>query len=137
MPQRFYINEQNLDEQLQKLDENLFQMLDFAYLHEDMINTIESLMSEWGKENLNSYTQILQKWEQMSDEDKSYYYDIDEYLSEDGRWWMESFNNLSDEDKQMFIRRYRLTIASCLHSNTYDYESLKESIEESWQYEMV
>ena len=27
-------------------------MLDFAYLHEDMVNTIEELMNEWGKEKI-------------------------------------------------------------------------------------
>jgi hypothetical protein len=137
MPQRFYLDEENLDQQLEKLDTNLFHMLDFAYLHEDMVNTIEELMSDWAQENLNTYQKFLQEWEEMSDDEKQYYEDINEYLMECGRWWIEDFSNLSDDDKKMFIRRYRLTISACLHSGTYDHGSLKESIEESWQYEMV
>ena len=134
MPQRFYLDEENLDQQLEKLDTNLFHMLDFAYLHEDMVNTIEELMSDWVKENLNTYQKLLQEWEEMSDDKRQYYEDINEYLMEYGRWWIEDFSNLSDDDKKMFILRYRLTIAVCLHSGTYNYESLKESIEESWQH---
>lgn len=138
MPQRFYLDKQNLDEQLEKIDSNLFQMLDFAYLHEDMVNTIEELMSDWAKENLNTYQTIIQEWEEMSEEEKEYFDDIDEYMmSELGRWWIEDFNKLSDEDKKTFILRYRLTIATCLFTSTYDMDSIKESIEESWQHEMT
>lgn len=137
MGQRFYLDEENLNEQFDKIDINLYQMLEFAYLHEDMVNTIEELMSEWGKESLSSYQTILQEWEQMTEKEKEFYEDINEYLMESGRWWIEDFSNLSDDDKKMLIRRYRLTIATCLNSNTYDMESLKESIEDSWQYEMV
>lgn len=137
MPQRFYLDTENLNQQFEKIDINLYQMLDFAYLHEDTVNTIESLMSDWAKENLNSYQSIVEDWEKMSEDDKEYFDDIDEYMmSEMGRWWMQDFNNLSDEDKKMIILRYRLTIAICLHSNTYG-EELMQEIEQAWQYEMV
>lgn len=137
MPQRFYLDEENLDLQLQKIDNNLFEMLDFAYLHEDMVNTIEELMSEWAKENLNTYQNILEEWNNMPEDKKQYYEDIDEYLMEDGRWWISDFESLSDEDKKTFILRYRLTIATCLFTNTYDMDSIRESIEENWQYQIA
>jgi hypothetical protein len=132
MPQRFYLDKENLDTELEKVDTNLFQMLDLAYLHEDMVNTIETLMSEWCKENLNTYQNIEKEFSELSDDDKKYYSDIDEYLSDMGRWWIESFSQLSDDDKETFIQRYRLTIACCLHTNTYDEETIKETIEDSW-----
>ena len=56
-------------------------MLEFAYLQDDMVSTIEFLMSAWCKENLNTL--------------------------EDSRWWMETFNQLSNEGKEKFIQRYR------------------------------
>jgi len=132
MPQHFYLDKENLDAELEKIDTNLFQMLDLAYLHEDMVNTIESLMADWCKENLSTYQNIEKEFEELSDDDKKYYSDIDEYLSDMGRWWIESFSQLSDDDKETFIQRYRLTIACCLHTNTYDEETIKETIEDSW-----
>lgn len=62
---------------------------------------------------------------------------IDEWLDENGRWWLDEFYNMSDDDKKSFILRYRLTIATCLNSDSYDEEALKEEIEEYWEYEMV
>jgi hypothetical protein len=132
MPQRFYLDKENLDAELEKIDTNLYQMLDLAYLHEDMVNTIETLMSDWCKENLNTYQNIEKEFRELSDDDKKYYSDFDEYLSDMGRWWIESFSQLSDEDKETFIQRYRLTIACCLDSNTYNEETIKESINNSW-----
>lgn len=132
MPQRYYLDSENLDLELEKIDNNLYQMLDLAYLHEDMVNTIESLMSDWCKENLNIFEKLQAKFDGLSEDTKQYYSDFDEYLSESGRWWIESFDSLGIDEKESFIQRYRLTIACCLHSNTYDEESIKESIEESW-----
>lgn len=132
MPQHFYLDKENLDKELEKIDNNLYEMLDLAYLHEDMVNTIESLMSDWCKENLNNILEALQtEFDELPEDTKKYYSDFDEYLSED-RWWIESFGQLNDVEKERFIERYRLTIACCLHSNTYDEETIKESIEESW-----
>jgi hypothetical protein len=108
-------------------------MLDFAYLHEDMVNTIEELMSDWGKENLPSYSEIIEEYENMDEEQKKWYDDVDEYLSEFGRWWIESFDKLDDEMKKNFIHRYRMTIATCLHSDTYMYETLMEEVNESYE----
>jgi hypothetical protein len=132
MPQRFYLDKENLDKELEKIDNNLFDMLDLAYLHEDMVNTIESLMSDWCKENLNILETLQTEFDELPEDTKKYYSDFDEYLSDSGRWWMESFNQLNDQEKENFIQRYRLTIACCLHSNTYDEETIKETIEESW-----
>jgi hypothetical protein len=132
MPQHFYLDKENLDAELEKIDTNLFQMLDLAYLHEDMVNTIESLMADWCKENLSTYQKIEKEFEELSDDDKKYYSDFDEYLSDSGRWWIETFGQLNDQEKENFIQRYRLTIACCLHSNTYDEETIKETIEDSW-----
>ena len=49
MPQRFYFDENDLNGTVEKLSNNLNDMLDFAYLHEDMVNTIDELMSDWVK----------------------------------------------------------------------------------------
>ena len=134
MPQRFYLNETDLNGALEKMDRNLMEMLDFAYLHEDMVNTIEELMSDWAKENLPSYSDIIEEYENMNEEEKDFFDDIDDYISSElGRWWIESFDNLDDEMKKNVIHRYRLTIATCLHSNTYMYEDLMNEINESYE----
>jgi phage-related minor tail protein len=138
MPQRFYLNETDLNGTLEKMDQNLMEMLDFAYLHEDMVNTIEELMSDWAKENLPSYSEIIKEYENMNEEEKDFFDDIDDYISSElGRWWIESFDNLDDEMKKNVIHRYRLTIATCLHSNTYMYEDLMNEINESYENMMV
>lgn len=133
MPQRFYFDEKDLDGTVEKLDRNLMEMLDFAYLHEDMVNTIEELMSDWGKENIPSYSDIIEEYENMDEDQKQWYDDVDEYLSEYGRWWMDEFSKLDDEMKTNFIHRYRLTIATCLFSNTYMYEDLMNEVNQSYE----
>ncbi len=133
MPQRFYLDDSDLKGQLIKLDDNLFGMLDFAYLHEDMVNTIEELMSEWGKVNIATFNSRVQEFNDLPEDQKKWYENIDEWLSEDGRWWISEFDNLNDNDKKMFLQRYRLTISYCLHSSTFDYEALKEDIEKGWE----
>ena len=90
-------------------------------------------MSDWGKENLPSYSEIIEEYENMDEEQKKWYDDVDEYLSEFGRWWIESFEKLDDEMKKNFIHRYRMTIATCLHSNTYMYEDLMNEVNESYE----
>jgi hypothetical protein len=60
----------------------------------------------------------------MDEDQKQWYDDVDEYLSEFGRWWIEDFDKLDKDMKVRFIERYRLTIASCLFSDTYNYETL-------------
>ena len=134
MPQRFYFDENDLDGTLDKLDRNLMEMLDFAYLHEDMVNTIESLMSDWGKENIPSYETILEEYNNLPEDQKDWYEDVDEFLREDGRWYISEFTNMDEKRKTDFIQAYRLTISMCLHSNTYDYETLQNEINESLQY---
>lgn len=135
MGQRFYIDESDLDGQLTKLDENLWGMLDFAYIHEDMTNTIDVLMGEWFKENYPEVYGILEdEYLDLDESDKEFYEDITEWLMESGRWWFEEFTKLDDEGKKLFIERYRLTISTCLHSNTYDDDKLRSDIDESWSY---
>ena len=134
MPQRFYIDESDLNGQFEKIDNNLFGMLDFAYLHEDMVNTIEELMNEWGKEKIPTYQAIVEEFNSMDEKEKEFYDDIDVYLSDRGRWWFQEFYNLDDANKKLLIKRYRLTIALCLHAKTYDYESLQQNINASWEY---
>ncbi len=132
MPQYYNPDKENLDSELEKMDTNLYQMLEQGLLHEDMLSTIESLISEWCKENLNTYETLKKEFEELSVDDKKYYADMDEYIQEMGRWWIETFNQLSNEDKETFLQRYNVTIACCLNSNTYNEETIKESIEDSW-----
>ena len=132
MPQYYNPDKENLDSELEKMDTNLYQMLEQGLLHEDMLSTIESLISEWCKENLSTYETLKKEFEALSADDKKYYADIDEYIQQMGRWWIETFNQLSNEDKETFLQRYNVTIACCLNSNTYNEETIKESIEDSW-----
>ena len=135
MGQRFYIDESNLEGQLEKLDENLWGMLEFAYIHEDMTNTIDGLMGDWFKEeHPEVYDSIEDEYNNLDESDKEFYEDIDEWLMESGRWWMDEFTKLDDEGKKQFIQRYRLTISTCLHSNTYNDEELRSNIDESWEF---
>ena len=135
MGQRFYIDESDLDGQLTKLDGNLWGMLDFAYLHEDMTNTIDVLMGEWFRDEYPEVYEILEdQYRDLDESDKEFYEDMDEWLSEDGRWWFEEFIKLDNDKKKLFIERYRLTISTCLHSNTYDEDELRSDIDESWTY---
>ena len=135
MGQRFYIDESDLDGQLTKLDENLWGMLDFAYIHEDVVNTIDVLMGNWFKEDhYGIYKSLIEEYENFDDEGKGYYEDINEWLMESGRWWFEEFTKLDDNNKKLFIERYRLTISTCLFSNTYDEDELRSTIEESWEH---
>ena len=108
MPQRFYLDESDLRGQVDKLDKNLYEMLDFAYLHEDMVNTVEELMSDWGKENLPTYSTIVEEYNNLEESEKEFYEDVDEYLMDFGRWWIEEFDNLDEEGQKLFIQRYRL-----------------------------
>ena len=132
MPQYYNPDKENLDSELEKMDTNLYQMLEQGLLHEDMLSTIESLISEWCKENLNTYETLKKEFEELSVDDKKYYADIDEYIQQMGRWWIETFKQLSNEDKETFLQRYNVTIACCLNSNTYNEETIKESREDSW-----
>ena len=132
MPQYYNPDKENLDSELEKMDTNLYQMLEQGLLHENMLSTIESLISEWCKENLNTYETLKKEFEELSVDDKKYYADIDEYIQQMGRWWIETFKQLSNEDKETFLQRYNVTIACCLNSNTYNEETIKESIEDSW-----
>lgn len=136
MGQRYYLDESQLNEELEKLDNHLMESLNFAFIHEDMLNTVEELMSEWGKDNMSTYQDILNEWENMSETDKEMFDDdIDDYLrSEMGRWWIEDFSKLDDESKKLFIHRYRMTIATCMFSNTYDMDSIREEIDNSFSH---
>ena len=130
MGQRFYIDENDLDGQLQKLNNNLYEMLDFAYLHEDTLNDIYDFMFEWTKE-LDIFQNLQNKWDEMSNVDN--YEDINDWLREDGTWWMNEFHNMSDDEKKKLIRRYRLTIQTCLLNSN----NQKDLIEEAWEYEQL
>lgn len=129
MPQRFYLDENDLIGQLERLDKNLYTMLEFAYLHEDMITTIEDLMSEWGSDNLQYFSEIKKEWEELSDDDKDKYEEFGQFLYEFGRWWIET-DKLTQEEIIKLINRYQITIATALHSDTYCYETIKENIEQ-------
>jgi hypothetical protein len=114
MPQHYYLDKENLDKQFELIDKNLYQMLSLAYLHEDMVDVIESLMSIWCEESYPAlFASVRQHYESKWDM---------------GYWWKEIFDELSDVDKEKFILRYRATIACCLHSNTFDEDEIKRNI---------
>ncbi len=59
MGQEFYLDEKDLNGQFTRLNTNLNEMLEFAYIHEDMVNTIDELVNDWAKENLTQEYQKL------------------------------------------------------------------------------
>jgi len=132
MPQNYNPDKENLDSELDKMNTNLYQMLDQGLLHEDMVSTIEFLISEWCKENLNTYKTLKKEFDDLSEDDKKYYADFDEYVHQMGRWWIDTFHQLTNQDKETFLQRFNLTIACCLNSHSYNEETIKETIEESW-----
>jgi len=133
MPQRFYLDERDLQGQLTKLDNTLSNMLEFAFLHEDMVSTIESLMTEWAMEVFpNKLDEFKKDYDSLPESEKEFYSDFDEFMYDYGNWWLDQD---SDENLKMVIERFRLTIGVCLHSSTYNEDSLKGEIESNWDYE--
>jgi hypothetical protein len=137
MPQHYRPDKENLDLELEKMDTNLYQMVEQGLMHEHMIMIIDSLVSDWCKENLstfiNTYQNFEKEFEELSDDDKKYYADIDEFIQEKGnRWWIETFYHATNEEKETLLHRYNLTISCCLHSTTYDYQTIQETIEHYW-----
>jgi hypothetical protein len=134
MGQQFYLDENDLNGQFERLNANLYEMMEFAYIHEDMVNTIEELVNEWAKDNLTQeYQKLLGYWDEMSEDEKSSYSDAEDFIQMDcTRWWVDSFPDLEVELKKKFIERFRLAVGVCMSSNTYDYESIKINIEKHW-----
>ena len=135
MGQQFYLDENNLNGQFERLNANLYEMMEFAYIHEDMLNTIEELVNEWAKDNLTQeYQKLIAYWNEMSEDEKSSHSDAEDFIQMDcTRWWVDSFPDLDVELKKKFIERFRLTVGACMNSNTYDYDTIKENIDKYWE----
>ena len=135
MGQQFYLDENDLNGQFERLNANLYEMMEFAYIHEDMVNMIEELVNEWAEENLTlEYQKLLGYWDEMSEDEKSMYKDAEDFIQMDfTRWWVDSFPNLEVELKKKFIERFRLTVGVCMSSNTYDYVTIKDNIDKYWE----
>lgn len=135
MGQHFYLDENDLNGQFERLNANLYEMMEFAYIHEDMVSTIEALVDEWAKDNLTKeYQKLLGYWDEMSEGEKSGYKDAEDFIQMDcTRWWVDSFPDLEVELKKKFIERFRLTVGVCMRSNTYNYETIKDTIDKYWE----
>lgn len=135
MGQRFYLDENDLNGQFERLNSNLYEMLEFAYIHEDMVNCIEVLFDEWAKENFTKvYQKLLDGSDNISEEEKSIYNDVENLIQMNYTgWWVDSFVNLEVELKKKFIERFRLTVGVCITSHTYDYDSINLEIEKHWK----
>jgi hypothetical protein len=135
MGQQFYLDENDLNGQFERLNANLYEMMEFAYIHEDMVNTIEELVNEWAKDNLTQeYQKLLGYWDEMSEDEKSSYSDAEDFIQMNcTRWWVDSFPDLEVELKKKFIERFRLTVGVCMSSNTFDYDTIKINIEKYWK----
>ena len=60
MGQQFYLDENDLNGEFERFNANLYEMMEFAYIHEDMVNTIEELVNDWAKNNLTlEYQKLL------------------------------------------------------------------------------
>ena len=133
MPQSFNLNESDLKGQLTKLNDTLSNMLEFAFLHEDMVSTIESLMTEWATKVFRDKLDTFKKnYDSLPKSKKEIYSDFDEFLYDHRLWWLDQD---SDENLKMVIKRFRLTIGVCLYSSSYNIDSLKEKIESNWDHE--
>jgi diphthamide synthase subunit DPH2 len=134
MGQQFYLDENDLNGQFERLNANLYEMMEFAYIHEDMVNTIEELVNEWAKDNLTlEYQKLIVYWDEMSEDEKTSYSDVEDFIQMDcTRWWVDSFPGLEVELKKKFIERFRLTVGVCMSSSTYDYDTIKGNIEKYW-----
>ncbi len=134
MGQQFYLDENDLNGQFERLNANLYEMMEFAYIHEDMVNTIEELVNEWAKDNLTlEYQKLLGYWDEMSEDEKSSYSNAEDFIQMDcTRWWVDSFPDLEVELKKKFIERFRLTVGVSMSSNTFDYDTIKGNIEKYW-----
>ncbi len=134
MGQRFYLDENNLEGQLKRLNTNLYEMMEFAYIHEDIVNIIEQLIGEWAKDNLkDEYQKLIGYWDEMSEDEKSMYEGAEDFIQMDcTRWWLDSFSDVELELKKKFIERFRLTVAICIFSSSYDIDINREKIEREW-----
>tara|TARA_B110000259_G_scaffold49287_1_gene57661 strand:- start:987 stop:1391 length:405 start_codon:yes stop_codon:yes gene_type:complete len=133
MPQSFNLNESDLKGQLTKLNDTLSNMLEFAFLHEDMVTTIESLMTEWAIKVFRDKLDTFKKnYDSLPKSEKEIYSDFDEFMYDHSLWWLDQD---SDENLKMVIKRFRLTIGVCLYSSSYNEDSLKEKIESNWDHE--
>ena len=134
MGQQFYLDENDLNGQFERLNANLYEMMEFAYIHEDMVNTIEELVNEWAKDNLTQeYQKLIVYWDEMSEDEKTSYSDVEDFIQMDcTRWWVDSFPDLEVELKKKFIERFRLTVGVSMSSNTFDYDTIKGNIEKYW-----
>ena len=135
MGTHFYLDENDLNGQFTRLNNNLNEMMEFAYIHEDMVNTIEELVNDWAKENLTKeYQKVLVSWDEISEKEKAEYTDVEDYIQNyHSRWWVYSFPDLEVDLKKKFIQRFRLTVILCMRSSTYDSKKIKESIEKDWE----
>lgn len=131
MPQRYYIDKENLNEEFDRIDKFPYELENFAIIHEDMTNTIENLMSIYSKDKLQAYEDYVNEYEELPSEDKEYYEDADDYIWQNigSRWWVDSYYDLSDVEKEEFLIRYRNTIACCVYSDTYNQDTIWEEIE--------
>ena len=133
MPQSFNLNESDLKGQLTKLNDTLSNMLEFAFLHEDMVTTIESLMTEWAIKVFRDKLDTFKKnYDSLPKSEKEIYSDFDEFMYDHSLWWLDQD---SDENLKMVIKRFRLTIGVCLYSSSYNEDSLKEKIKSNWDHE--
>lgn len=132
MGQYIDITRENVQEQFDKLDSWLNDTVwKWAFLHEDMQNTIENCMCRWFKETENEfYLQKVKEFEES--EDKDDYDDMEEWLFSNygSRWWVDIMYEGDDLDKYELLWRYRNTIMSALNSNTYNEDEIYDDIDE-------
>jgi hypothetical protein len=113
MPQHFYLDESGLDDQLMRLNRNLSEMLEFAYIHEDMVSTIEMFMVDWARIYLPDLCKELSLHDDLS---------ISSIV--------DCSSEIDEQLKIKLIKRYRATVFVCLHSDTYDYDTIEERLKE-------
>jgi hypothetical protein len=121
MGQQFFLNENDLNVTFERLRKHLYEMEEFAYIHEERVSMIEDLIDEWARNNLTvEYQKLLDQWDEMSEDPADYntksgYDNRDDWFDQNyNRWWAEVFTDLQVELKKKFIERVRLTIGVCL-----------------------
>lgn len=120
MPQQFNLDKKNLDKQLDLIDSTRYQLLELAYLHEEMFFTIEELMVDWFSGFSDKEISDLINQANLDGYDEGAIFS-----------WLRhvQYYNLSVPDKEIFILRYHTTFGCCLNSSTYDQEVIKKAID--------
>ena len=121
----FYFDKSDLDATFEKLKRVVNEMDELKLISHEQMNTIDELMSEWGKENLAYYSDVLMEYESLP-EDQQLDEDDLNFELRNRRWYLETpaFSQLDDKGKINYIQVYQEIVRRCLINPDLDYDDL-------------